>query len=82
VKIIGYGKDETIILQATKDEVAHFKGEYSGYSKKFDIGDTFDVHKMYENASATLNSYKEIKANFEKVQKETTKLLTLMKGGE
>ena len=82
MKIIGYGKDETIILQATKDETAQFKGEYSGYSKRFEIGDSFDVHKMYENAKATLDAYKEIKANIEKVQKDTMRLLALMKGGE
>lgn len=80
MKIIGIIDNDTFIVSIKRDEIAHFKGDYSGYSKKYETGDVFDVNKMYENAVTTLASYKELKGNIEKMQKDMTRLLTLMKG--
>jgi hypothetical protein len=80
MKIIATVKEDMFLVSISRNEIANFKGDYSGCSKKYEVGDVFEISNMYKNAVDTLASYKELKGNIEKMQKEMTRLLTLMKG--
>lgn len=62
MKIIGLGKDETVIVEMAKDELARIAGHYSAYSLEHDDkapirlvpGAVLKEGKMYSEANAII----------------------------
>lgn len=76
------------LVSMTDDEIAEFVGVYGAYQltekrgKKIEIGDTFKLHTLYQDAVATLSSYEDIRDQFTKTTGSIGKLLSLMKRGQ
>lgn len=83
MKVIGQTA-EGFIVDMSKEELARIAGHYSDYNmrderkKAVAVGEQFNIDKMYANASATLNAYKELREEFKKVQGNIGKLVGFM----
>lgn len=87
MKVIGQTKDGSIV-EISKDELAQIAGFYSDYSmrdrrkKDVEIGDEFEIGKMYTSASETLEAYGSVREKFESTQAKISVLLGFMKPEE
>lgn len=86
MKIIAKTK-EGFLLEATEDEIANIFGKDSAWEMKNrvegnsnfpEIGKSIPVSSLYKNSCDTLNSYSNIKREFNSIQKDIGKLLSLM----
>ncbi len=75
--------DDGFLVAATGEEIAQIRGYAYQYlvtdaRKKTEIGTTFNISKVYNNAVETLASYGELKTQLKALQNRTEKLLGLM----
>lgn len=84
MKIIGItGRDEGMILLATKDEVAQLAGFYSSYSLdrsgiKLEAGQVVEVGKLYKDATELVNLYGEFRKEIQSGLNRMNKLAEML----
>lgn len=86
MKVIGDSKNEVVVIM-TKEEAANLAGFHSEYTlkdkgKSLSPGFEFSIGELYQNASDTLNFYRETQDSFKRTQGSINKLMGLIAPSE